>query len=101
MIKEERFTSNYRWVLLTLITISSMVAIALPSSSLSVLFDEIRQDLGLTIVQIGVIWAMSSFTGLLMAIPGGLLSDRFGPRAMLGIIYIVGGFLFELGLGHW
>ena len=69
-----------------------MVAIALPASSLSVLFDEIRQDLGLTIVQIGVIWSVSSFTGLLMAIPGGLLSDRFGPRTMLGIIYIVGGF---------
>ena len=68
-----------------------MVAIALPSSSLSVLFDEIRQDLGLTIVQIGVIWSVSSFTGLLMAIPGGLLSDRFGPRTMLAIIFIIGG----------
>lgn len=68
-----------------------MLAIAMPSAALSVMFDEIRQDLGLTIVQIGVIWSISSFTGLLMAIPGGLLSDRFGPRTMLAIIFIVGG----------
>ena len=69
-----------------------MLAIAMPSSALSVLFDEIRQDIGLSIVQIGVIWSVSSFTGLLMALPGGLLSDRFGPRTMLTIIFIVGGF---------
>ncbi|MFK7804393.1 MAG: nitrate/nitrite transporter [Anaerolineae bacterium] len=92
MTKEERFTSNYRWALLALIALSSMLTIAMPSSALSVLFDEIRQDIGLSIVQIGVIWSVSSFTGLLMALPGGLLSDRFGPRTMLTIIFIVGGF---------
>ncbi|MFT7585436.1 MAG: MFS family permease [Cellvibrionaceae bacterium] len=91
MTKEERYTSNYRWVLLALIVLTSMLAIAMPNMALSVLFDEIRLDLGLSIVQIGVIWSVSSLTGLLMAIPGGLLSDRFGPRAMLSIIYISGG----------
>lgn len=61
--------------------------------SLSVLFDEIRTDLGLTLVQIGVIWASVSATGLIMAVPGGLLSDRFGARWMLAIVFIASGVL--------
>ncbi|MEM8863041.1 MAG: MFS transporter [Chloroflexota bacterium] len=88
---EERFKSPFRWVLLGLCTLTSLFAISMPTMALSVLFDELQQELGITLVQVGVIWAVPSFTALLMAIPGGLLSDRFGPRTMLLIIYVGSG----------
>lgn len=91
--QEEKYTSNYRWVLLILGTFTSLFAISMPTMALSVLFDELSQDLGLTIVQVGFIWSVSSLTGLIMAIPGGLLSDRFGPRNMLLFVYVTSGVL--------
>ncbi len=91
--ENKNYENPYRWVILALTTVTALSAISMPMISLSVLFDEIRLDLGLSLVQIGVIWASISATGLIMAIPGGLLSDRFGARWMLAIIFIGSGVL--------
>ncbi len=89
--ENNNYDSPYRWVILALTTATALAVISMPMISLSVLFDEIRTDLGLSLVQIGVIWASISATGLIMAIPGGLLSDRFGARWMLAIIFVGSG----------
>ena len=91
--ENSKYDNPYRWVILALAVATALFAISMPTISLSVLFDEVRTDLGLSLVQIGVIWATISATGLLMAIPGGLLSDRFGARWMLVIIFVGGGIL--------
>lgn len=40
----------------------------------------IGKDLNLNTAQLGLIWGMSTFGGLFLCIPSGLLGDRIGPR---------------------
>ncbi|OGO19918.1 MAG: hypothetical protein A2144_12790 [Chloroflexi bacterium RBG_16_50_9] len=42
------------------------------------LFQEISDDLGLNLVQIGWVWGITGLAGLFAAIPAGLFSDKFG-----------------------
>jgi NNP family nitrate/nitrite transporter-like MFS transporter len=76
-------TSSYRWVMLALCTLTPLSVMTLPNMSLPPLFTTIRQDLGLSLVEIGTIWGMISFTGIFFALIGGTLGDRFGTRATL------------------
>jgi MFS transporter, NNP family, nitrate/nitrite transporter len=50
-----------------------------------VLFEEIRKDLGLSLVQIGTIWGMTNIAGIFVSLIAGYLGDRFGVRLVLGI----------------
>ena len=79
----DRHNSPYRWVLIGLATVSAALVIAMPWIGLSVLFEEISAELGLTLVQVGVVWGISSLTGLFMSLAGGILGDRFGARKVL------------------
>jgi MFS family permease len=76
---------NYRWVVLTLGALTHTVAIAIPSMAMPVLFKEISEDLGLSLVQIGAIWGMGSLTGILTGLIGGTIGDRYGTRRTLMI----------------
>ena len=78
-----RTTSNYRWLMLATAAMTSMLVFAMPALSLPVLFPEIAADLNINIVQVGVIWAVSSITGVFIVLLGGLLGDRFGTRQVL------------------
>jgi MFS family permease len=91
--EHERTTSNYRWVMLAAAATTSLLVYAMPAMSLPVLFPEIAADLGLTIVQVGVIWAISSLTGVFVILPGGLLGDRYGTRKVLIIACLLSGLL--------
>jgi MFS family permease len=56
-----------------------------------VLFPEISIELGLSMVAIGAIWGMDPLAGVLIGLPGGLLTDRFGVKRMLTVVCILTG----------
>jgi cyanate permease len=74
---------SYRWVILALCALTPLFVVTLPNMSLPPLFATISAELGLSLVQIGVIWGIGSFTGIFFALIGGTLGDRFGTRATL------------------
>ena len=78
-------TSNYRWFVLILAGLTATLAIAMPAMAMPVLFSEMSQDLGLSLVQIGAIWGTGSLAGLLTGLAGGSIGDRFGSRRTLAI----------------
>ena len=47
--------SNYKWYVMVLAGLTATLVVAMPSMSMPVLFAEISEDIGLTIVQIGAI----------------------------------------------
>ncbi|MCP4403055.1 MAG: hypothetical protein GY801_37835, partial [bacterium] len=54
----------YRWYILTLAALTHTVAAAMPVMCMPVLFKEISEDLGLSLVQIGSIWGLMAFPAL-------------------------------------
>lgn len=75
--------TNYRWYILILAALTMALIVAVPTMCLSVLFDDISADLNLSRVQIGVIWGIAALPGALMALVGGSIGDRFGPKRIL------------------
>jgi predicted MFS family arabinose efflux permease len=74
---------KYRWGILVFIACTFSLAITGPGSSLAVMFDEIRGDLHLTLVQIGMIWGSGSLLAIFSGSLSGALIDRFGPKRVL------------------
>jgi sugar phosphate permease len=83
--------SRYRWFILALLTAIGSLVAAVPASCMPVLFKEIADDLGLTLVDIGMIWGIASLAGLFVSIPGGILSDRLNGKWFIGISCILVG----------
>ena len=75
--------SRYRWYILALLALTFTCVVAMPTMAMPVLFEEIGNDLGLDIVQIGVTWGMVSLAGVFVVLAGGLLGDRFGAKRVL------------------
>jgi MFS family permease len=63
----------------------------MPQMSMPVLFDEISAELGLSLVQVGWIWGISSVLGILVGLIGGPVGDRFGPRRTLAVACLLMG----------
>jgi MFS family permease len=82
---------KYRWIILALTTASGTLVASIPSSCMPVLFKEIADDLGLSLVQIGTIWGLGSFAGIFVGIIAGVISDRFGIKRVLSIFSILVG----------
>jgi MFS family permease len=61
-----------------------------------VLFKEISDDLGLSIVQIGTVWGMDPLAGVFIGLPSGLLADRFGVKRTIIVVCILAGVLGAL-----
>lgn len=74
---------RYRWYMLFLCTLTNSLASAAPTMAMPVLFDEISADLNLSLVQVGLIWGISSLPGIVTILAGGAIGDRFGPRRVL------------------
>jgi len=83
--------SRYRWyiLLLAMMTYGSIAGSA--RLCMPVLFPEISIELGLSMVAIGAIWGMDPLAGVFLALPGGLLADRFGVKRMLTVVCILAG----------
>lgn len=77
--------------MLALLTLTGTFVTAIPYSCLPALFQEISDDLNMTLVQIGAIWGLSSMAGIFVSIVSGILSDRFSSRLMLGVFCVLGG----------
>jgi cyanate permease len=110
--------ANSRGYVLILAALTLTFTVAMQQICMSVLFKEISEELGLNLVQIGVIWGMPSFSGVLIVFFGGLLSDRYGAKRVITIACILGGiagalrgtagdfvslllFTFVMGLALW
>ena len=74
---------EYKWYLLFLGALTCAVVIAIPFMSLSVLFKEISGELGLNLVQIGLVWGSGSLPAVFTSFFAGALGDRFGSRRIL------------------
>ncbi len=81
----EHTSSNFRWVMLAGCVLTAILVHAMPTMALTVLFEEIRTDFALSNFQIGIIWGLSSFTSMLLALFGGIFADYFGTRRVLVI----------------
>jgi NNP family nitrate/nitrite transporter-like MFS transporter len=87
---------NYRWYILTLTMLVYAVIAGAERLCMPVLFKEISDDLGLSIVQVGTIWGMDPLAGVFIALPGGLLADRFGVKRTMVVVCILAGILSAL-----
>ncbi len=83
--------NKFRWLILGLSFLSSTFVTAIPMSCLPVLFNEIREDLGLNLVQVGTIWGATGAAGIFVALFAGLLGDRFGLNRVLGFAALLVG----------
>ncbi|MEZ4711552.1 MAG: MFS transporter [Caldilineaceae bacterium] len=83
--------ASYKWYVLALGALTFTLVVAIPMMSLPVLFEEIRVELNLSLVQVGWIWGMGSFMSIVMGLVGGTLGDRFGPKNMLTVVCLLVG----------
>jgi MFS family permease len=83
--------SNYRWLVLALATMTHTFGVAMPTMCMPVLFKEISDDLGLSLLQVGAVWGAASLTGLFTGLMAGTLGDRFGVRRTLSAACILAG----------
>ena len=72
-----------KWYVLFLGALTAALAVAAPSISLSVLFEEIAADLHLTVAQVGIIWGMGALPGIFTSLLGGAINDRLGPKRVV------------------
>lgn len=85
--------SAYKWYILTLVVLTNMFVVAMPAMGMSVLAKEISQDLGLNLVQVGIVWGVGSLPAILTSLLGGVIGDRFGPKRVLIISSLTAGLL--------
>jgi MFS family permease len=85
--------SNYKWCILLLVVLTDMFVIAIPQMGMSVLAREIADDLGLDLVQVGVIWGAGALLGVFTGLFGGMIGDKVGPKRVLIVTSLLGGLL--------
>jgi MFS family permease len=59
--------------------------------SMPVLFTEISEDLGLSLVQVGTVWGITGLAGIFVVLIGGLLGDRFGVKLVITTACLLAG----------
>jgi NNP family nitrate/nitrite transporter-like MFS transporter len=70
---------------------TATLAVAMQNMCLPVLFEEIAEDLGLSLVQIGLIWGLGALAGTPTGLVGGAIGDRFGARRTLSVACLLVG----------
>jgi predicted MFS family arabinose efflux permease len=83
--------SNYKWYVLTLTALTFTFVNALPQICMTVLFKEISDDLGLHLIEVGVVWGIIPLAALFTVFLGGLLADRYGAKRTISIACLVAG----------
>jgi len=87
--------SWHRWWMLFQMCIVAFIIPGCAYAIMPVLFQEIAQPkdvgLGLTLVQLGAIWAMLPLALGLFSIPMGIAADRYGVRLLIGLSAIIAG----------
>ena len=83
--------SYYKWYILFLGMMSYFFIAGVSRMCMPVLFKEISEDLGLSMLDIGFVWGMDPLAGVFIALPGGLIVDRFGVKRTMLFIGIFAG----------
>jgi cyanate permease len=83
--------SYHRWYVLALAAFTFTFTVAIQQICMSVLFKEIAEDMGLNLVQVGVIWGIPAFAGVFSVFFAGMLADRYGAPRVMGIACILAG----------
>jgi predicted MFS family arabinose efflux permease len=81
----------YRWYILALTMLTYGIITGAERLCMPVLFKQISEDLGLSLVAIGTIWGMDPLAGIFIGLPGGLLADRFGVKRTVAVLCILAG----------
>lgn len=84
---------NYKWYILFLVVVTGMFVVAIPTMGMSVLSKEISEDLGLNLVQVGIIWGIGSLPAIITGLLGGVIGDKIGPKFVLTAGVLLGGLL--------
>jgi MFS family permease len=92
MIQDQPRETSYRWFILVLAALTNVLVVAAPTMSMPVLFEQISNELNLTLVQVGLVWGISALPGIFTVLVGGAIGDKFGPKRVL----IAGCFLVGL-----
>ena len=85
--------TQYKWYVLSLVVLTNMLVIAMPSMGMSVLAKEISQDLDLNLVQVGLVWGVGSLPAILTSLLGGAIGDKVGPKRVLIVSTLLAGIL--------
>jgi MFS transporter, ACS family, D-galactonate transporter len=85
--------NNYKWYILILVVMTNMLVVAIPSMGMSVLSKEISQDLGLSLVQVGIVWGVGSLPGVFTSLLGGVVGDKIGPKQIMAVGSLLSGLL--------
>ncbi len=84
---------HYKWYILTLVVLTNMLVVAVPAMGMSVLAKEISQDLGLNLVQVGVVWGIGSLPAIVTSLLGGAIGDKVEPKRVLIVGSLLAGLL--------
>jgi len=87
---------NYRWYILGLTMLTYALIAGANRLCMPVLFKQISDELGLSLVAVGTIWGMDPLAGVFIGLPGGLLADRFGVKRTLVVVCILAGIFASL-----
>jgi hypothetical protein len=77
--------ANYKWYVLGLAVPTFTFVFAMPMICMPVLFKEISEDLGLNLVEVGMVWGIISLTGAFTVFIGGLLADLVGLDTLVAV----------------
>ena len=84
--------SNVRWVILALLFVASFVAYVL-RTNMSIAGENIMDDLGLSKIQLGMVFSAFAWGYAIFQFPGGVFGDRVGSRRALSFIAVLWGIL--------
>lgn len=90
-MNSDHSVSPYRWYILILAALTMALTVAVPTMCMSVLFDEISDDLNLSVAQVGLVWGIGALPGVVIVLVGGAIGDRFGPKRILLAACLLGG----------
>lgn len=88
-----RINASGKWTILIIGAITNLFLVAVPFMCMPVLFKEMSANLGLNLVEIGIVWGIIPLAGIIISFPGGMLIDRIGIKNSLVIGCILGGLL--------
>lgn len=77
--------------MLALLALTGTLVTAMPFSCMPALFQEISEELGLNLVEIGTVWGMGNLAGIFVSLIGGIIGDRFSSKWILTIACILVG----------
>ncbi len=84
--------SNVRWVILALLFVASFVAYVL-RTNMSIAGENIMDDLGLSKIQLGMVFSAFAWGYAIFQFPGGVFGDMVGSRRALSFIAVWWGIL--------